>query len=530
MVSPLRAISVIALLACGFARAEPRTADQWYALGRQQSASGQQRAAALAFQRAANLNPSAANWRSLADTLAALKDYDAAASAYDQAVDRYSRLGDIETARALKAIADKVRPEFALYQFSNAAGAFPSQGPLAKLEPPRGCYAGVYVGDQGLTSGRFTLDQELGIRHAVYFKYHLLRAASAYNLDHPLFPSALAAAALANGAAIHLALEPDLPLRDVTEAVVRPFAQAVRDARAPVFVRFASEFNDPTNAWSGNPAAFVRAFRVVHDTLARYAPLAAMVWTPMATNMKVVDAYYPGRAYVDWVGITQYSTVFVSGIVNDPGDAINPLDQLDELYRKYAPVHPFQVSEFAATHANSSTGSRDYSNFAAEKLNMLYYGAMLRYPRLKNINWLDLDMTNGHNDNGKPETRRNDYTLRGSAAVKAAYLKVISEPYFLKRFGAPFSSVTAAFSFPLSVPKGPALSAAAWVKGAAPVSRLSVLLDGRAYATLNALPYRFTLHTAVLALGKHILRFTATDIIGNRLVDRDVTFSVTKGR
>ncbi|HEX2864231.1 MAG TPA: glycosyl hydrolase, partial [Deinococcales bacterium] len=506
-----RALPLAVLLSFGLALAQPRNADQWYAQGQQQRSAGNAPAAAVSFQRAAELNPSAANWRNLADTLALLKDYDGATSAYDKAVARYEGLGDAETARALKAIADKIRPEFQLYQLSASSSPYPAGQPLAKLEPPRGCYVGAYVGENGITGTRFALDSALGVRHAIYFRYHLLRRPESYDLNHPLFPSRLAAAARADGAAIHLALEPDLPLNQITPAVVQPFAEAVRDAKVPVFVRFASEFNDPGNAWSNNPAAFVRAFRVVHDTLARIAPQAAMVWTPMATNLKVVDAYYPGRAYVDWVGITLYSTVFVSGNVNDPGEAINPLDRLDELYRKYAPYHPFQVSEFGAAHANGGTGDRDYTAFAVEKLSLLYYGAMLRYPRLKDINWLDLNMTNGRDANGKPATRQSDYTLLGSDGVKDAYLKVTGEPYFLHRFGAPFSAVPAAVNFPLTVPRGPAVTAAAWVKGAAPVNRVRVLLDGKLFAELREMPYRFILPTASLALGKHDLRFTATD-------------------
>ena len=81
----------------------------------------------------------------------------------------------------------------------------------------------------------------------------------------------------------------------------------------PVFVRTMHEMNGTWYPWAGDPANFVPAWRHIHDVVRGVAPLTQFVWCPnvwVAGGVAVVDPqpYYPGDAYVDWVGIDGYNS------------------------------------------------------------------------------------------------------------------------------------------------------------------------------------------------------------------------------
>ncbi|MEV4688629.1 OpgC domain-containing protein [Microbacterium sp. LWH3-1.2] len=100
----------------------------------------------------------------------------------------------------------------------------------------------------------------------------------------------------------------------------------------PFYVRFAPDMNASWVPWGQEPAAYVAAFRLFADTLHASLPDAALVWSPLAgesypfadpravheagldTNADgrlgfgddPYGPYYPGRSYVDWVGLAAY--------------------------------------------------------------------------------------------------------------------------------------------------------------------------------------------------------------------------------
>jgi hypothetical protein len=149
------------------------------------------------------------------------------------------------------------------------------------------------------------------------------------------------AQAQGTGSMLLLTLEPRQGLAKVTRP--RAAALATRLARynregVPILVRFAHEMNGSWYPWSQQPAAYVRAFRTVAEAVHRGAPLSAMMWAPnygggypfaggqyqapagsadaaaLDTNgdQAVTGAddpykpYWPGRKYVDWVGMSVY--------------------------------------------------------------------------------------------------------------------------------------------------------------------------------------------------------------------------------
>jgi hypothetical protein len=445
-------------------------------------------------------NPTAANWKLLSDLAVQAEDYSVACSASRKAAELYDRI-DINAATVLR----NTRAQYC--QVINVYSLEPASAPatnLAKFEPANGLMLGLSTFPTELaSSGELPSLNALGGSLAVYFTYYPLRPSSS---GPGVFPGKLAEAVKAVGAALHIALEPKMPLSEVTEDSLVSFAQAAAASGGPIFLRFAGEFNDRFAPWSGNPSLYVQKFRLVHDVMARIAPNVAMVWMPMATQTDCVKDYYPGKEYVDWVGVSLYSVPFLNGDTKFPGEPISPLEQLEKLYGCYSGSHPFQVSEYAASHANSGFAGQNFDDFSRRKLEDLYWGAFLRFPRLKNINWLNLNLDDISEVVEKSATRQNDYRLLEVPIKLAAFKRIMGNPYFLKAFGqsAPIQSKP----FPAQVTFGNALQISVYARTLKPVTQVEFVLDGKKLGGSSSVPYAFTLPIS-LPRGAHKLEVRA---------------------
>jgi hypothetical protein len=86
-------------------------------------------------------------------------------------------------------------------------------------------------------------------------------------------------------------------------------ARTLASFSGPVLLRIGYEFDNPINAY--DPATYRAAFTRIAQRTRALAPTAATVWQSEAgcagTYMnQSIDAWYPGDAYVDWVGISYF--------------------------------------------------------------------------------------------------------------------------------------------------------------------------------------------------------------------------------
>jgi Glycosyl hydrolase family 26 len=463
-------------------------------------ANGQFAQAVQVMTKAVAKNPTAANWKLLSDLAIQAEDFPVACSASRKAAELYDRI-DINAATVLR----NTRAQYC--QVINVFRLEPASAPatnLAKFEPANGLMLGLSTFPTELpSSGELPSLNALGGSLAVYFTYYPLRQ----SLSGPgVFPGKLAAAVKAVGASLHIALEPKMPLAEVDEATLEPFALAAAASGVPIFLRFAGEFNDRFAPWSGNPSLYVQKFRLVHDVMARIAPNVAMVWMPMATQTDCVKDYYPGKDFVDWVGVSLYSVPFINGDTKYPGEPISPLEQLEKLYVCYSGSHPFQVSEYASSSANSGFAGMNFEDFSRRKLEDLYWGAALKFPRLKNINWLNLNLDDINEVIAKSSLRQNDYRLLDVPIKLEAFKRIMGNPYFLKSFGqsAPMQSKP----FPAQVMFGNTLQGSVYARTLKPVTRVEFMLDGKKLGESSSVPYAFALPNS-LARGSHKLEVRA---------------------
>ena len=94
------------------------------------------------------------------------------------------------------------------------------------------------------------------------------------------------------------------------DTYIRDWAKAAKAFGRPVVVRFAHEMNGNWFPWSignhGNtPGSFVKAWRhVVNEVRAVGARNVKFLWSPYNAESGGYAPFYPGNAYVDYVGVT----------------------------------------------------------------------------------------------------------------------------------------------------------------------------------------------------------------------------------
>ena len=129
------------------------------------------------------------------------------------------------------------------------------------------------------------------------------------------FRSAFAQAAHAHGTVPMVQIEPSgVSLAAIAagqyDAFLASYAHAVRSYGQQVILSFGHEMNADWYSWSSgrtSPAVFVAAWRHIHDLfVADGAGNVTWLWTVNVVggpHVKPVSAWWPGAAYVTWVGI-----------------------------------------------------------------------------------------------------------------------------------------------------------------------------------------------------------------------------------
>jgi hypothetical protein len=168
------------------------------------------------------------------------------------------------------------------------------------------------------------------------------------------------------------------------------FAGTVKDFGAPVFISIDHEMNGNwypySQAYPGSQstaADYITAWRHVVDIFRQKGVRnVAWVWSPSVTDVGGVaaSAYYPGNDYVDWIGVSFYSS--------------NKVTALDTLYRAYSQNKPFFITEWA-TNIDKSRFNPGYTSNAAW-VKQFFEALETRYGRVKAISWFQWDMADGN--------------------------------------------------------------------------------------------------------------------------------------
>jgi beta-mannanase len=218
------------------------------------------------------------------------------------------------------------------------------------------------------------------------------------------FPDAGEAAMAADGTAPVMAWYPpdknpgsSSSLSQITsgadDAWITTQAQAIKAFGHKVYLRLMPEMNGNWYGYSGDPAAFVAAWRHVYDVFARAgAANVVWVWCPNVTPSNW-DAYYPGNAYVDVIGVDGFS---------NPEYTWQTFQQMFggffAHFAKFAPGKPQLVVE-TGTDSGAGVPAAGVGSAASYINGMRSYLEQVAAPDYGVIGvcWFDTDTNNGYN-------------------------------------------------------------------------------------------------------------------------------------
>ncbi len=291
-----------------------------------------------------------------------------------------------------------------------------------KAEPEKGTLLGAYVlQDDYINQSMETFNELTEKKHASYFMY--------VGYGRP-FPKKWVEEVKAAGAIPHIAFEPNGGLEVVNDdAYLREWAQAAKAADVPIFMRWASEMNGTWTQYSGKSDLYKEKWKLIYNVFKEEAPNCAFVWTVFTFPESTIKEFYPGDEYVDWVGVNIYNVIYHNNNINSKADDEDPLELLDYVYNTYSYKKPIQISEFGVTHYTSTDG-KNYSPWAAVKINELYSNIGKYYPRVKSIFYFDVNNLNTYN----ADRRINDYSVTDDEIVLSAYKAAVSTNNFLSDY------------------------------------------------------------------------------------------------
>jgi len=99
--------------------------------------------------------------------------------------------------------------------------------------------------------------------------------------------------------------------RGARDVYIRSFARSLARFDGTVYIRYGHEMNGHWYPWARDPAAYRRAWRHVVSVVRAIAPNVEFIWSvnpnlfePFDTWLRRLRRYWPGRRYVDAVGVT----------------------------------------------------------------------------------------------------------------------------------------------------------------------------------------------------------------------------------
>jgi Glycosyl hydrolase family 26 len=240
------------------------------------------------------------------------------------------------------------------------------------------------------------------------------------------------------GAILIVTLQPWGGLAAVTAGVAGDLATRLAGFGAdgvPTIVRFAHEMNGSWYPWGQDAVAYVAAFRLVADAVHASAPTAAMLWAPNQGDgypyaggqyqakpgtpaIKPLDTngdgrvdsaddpyapYWPGAAYVDWVGMSLYhwGTTYPWGANTVPaagkfaqmiaGSTPPSAVRVPDFYAGYAERYgkPLAIVETAALYRPGGGGAAESAIKTAWLAQVFSADTRTRFPLLRIVNWFE---------------------------------------------------------------------------------------------------------------------------------------------
>jgi len=190
---------------------------------------------------------------------------------------------------------------------------FTTNAATTSLVPTTGALWGAYVQIPGLQHRQAVLQREKTLGYKLRIDQRF-RAWTGTTLDDEAWTISQGRIPMISWAA-----GPDVTALQITsgtqDGTIRKMAASVKALKAPVLLRFAYEMDQPPGEprYIGTPTNFIAAWRRVHGIFASAGVTnVSWVWCGVAERFRSTSTihsqdFYPGDAYVDWIGADVYN-------------------------------------------------------------------------------------------------------------------------------------------------------------------------------------------------------------------------------
>ncbi len=387
-----------------------------------------------------------------------------------------------------------------IYAVSDTASAsYPYYGAL--YEPESGCYYGRVAGGGVTASGGWGLTNGSNLANESAFSYYYSLTDS-YSLQYWSYIYGN----LLDGSKLFLVnlnfenegADCDLVVSGYYDSKLTETFNYLATLDCPILLRIGGE----VNTWTDRPSAstYISAYRYVANLAHQLCPNVALVFNVSASSSYLLDmdSYYPGDAYVDWVGVSLYYNHYANNGdtardafygVNEYGDALLNVQQtvnLSNLHNK-----PIIVTEGGSAWYQVG---KDVSDFASDRVERAMAYLSMVYPQIKCIIYSDVNF-------GSTTTK---YQIFDNATMEAAFDSGVATNPTLLHDCRDTASYYTPFSEYDTVGKT-SITLAAYTYSSYSAGRLTAewYIDGVLQSTTSSYPYQYTISCSSLSDGNH---------------------------
>ena len=297
--------------------------------------------------------------------------------------------------------------------------------------------------------------------------------------------------------------QPDYQLQNITsgnfDGDIHRWARQLRDFGYPIRFRPMPEMNGNWTVWSGiangnQPSDFIPAWRHIHDIFVQEgATNVEFVWSPNVNSdsagaAATFNTYYPGDAYVDYLGLDGYNWGTTQ---NTP--------EWTSLWQDFTAIFGPSYDEFTVRTAKPvmvcETASAELGGSKPGWITDTFARLPVRFPRIESLVWFNTN-------------KETDWRVNSSPGSLEAFRNAVKAP--------DVTAPTVSIGSPLP---GASLSNTVTVVTAASdndaVSKVELYVGDDLAGVRTAEPYDFDLATGGFASGSHVLKAVAYDASGN---------------
>ncbi len=422
-------------------------------------------------------------------------NYDAAIQSLNEVINYGEYLGFSDAVKLAKARIKKIDPMTEVYALTQNTSAIPYFG--MKNEPKSGTYFGrVYTNDSEAPMAQET---------AVSFYVECFQE-NAADFDYMIRPYADGTRLL------HIAL--NMPgennslkqvLQPQSDTYLNSTMEYLNSLNTPILLRIGGEMNVWQNLADAD--TYKQAYIKIANIARAKAPNVALVFSPNDISNWNVDIgdYYPGDAYVDWVGVSLYTDKFRNYANPVPvqdfeemyygnGAYSNPLTKLRDIVDRYGNKKPIIITEGGTGHSIEGK-TVDLTAFAKNRIHMLYTYVNMLYPQVKAVIYFDVNLKNNKYVYALSRSPEAMAQYKTSTSNNQALIKAMGQtPYAYTKLGAYKDNLPTLKLFTYCILPGNILV------------KTEYFLDGQSIGSSMAIPFSCELDLSKVTGGAHELK------------------------